>query len=113
MRRTLAHEEALLQFEAYLQAVEKYFTVSPDVVLMDIMMPVMDGYQAFDEIIKNRSKQTVPIIALTAKAMIDDREELLAYGFTDYISKPINDESLIKIIEKHLAKQNPNKSKSD
>ena len=85
-------------------AVEKYFTVSPDIVLMDIMMPVMDGYQAFDEIIKNRSEHTVPIIALTAKAMIDDRDELLAYGFTDYISKPISDESLIRTIEKHLSK---------
>jgi len=101
----LEHKYHLIFAEDGKEAVEKYFTVSPDVVLMDIMMPVMDGYQAFDEIIKNRSKQTVPIIALTAKAMIDDREELLAYGFTDYISKPINDESLIKIIEKHLAKQ--------
>ncbi len=70
---------------------------------MDIMMPVMDGYQAFTEIIQNSPKPPVPIIALTAKAMIEDRDKLLAYGFTDYISKPIDDEALIRTIEKHLA----------
>ena len=87
------------------EVVEKYFSTSPDIVLMDIMMPVMDGYQAFDEIVRNRSTHTVPIIALTAKAMISDRDELLAYGFTDYISKPINDELLLSTIEKHCAKR--------
>jgi len=87
------------------EVVEKYFSTSPDVVLMDIMMPVMDGYQAFDEIVRNRSTHTVPIIALTAKAMISDRDELLAYGFTDYISKPINDDLLLSTIEKHCAKR--------
>ncbi|MFX0210872.1 MAG: ATP-binding protein [Candidatus Hodarchaeota archaeon] len=86
------------------EAVEKFLSTSPDIVLMDIMMPVMDGYQAFTEIAKNRSVSTVPIIALTAKAMIDEREELLAYGFTDYISKPIDDEVLIGVIEKHISR---------
>ena len=85
------------------EVVEKYFSTSPDVVLMDIMMPVMDGYQAFDEIVRLRSHHTVPIIALTAKAMIDDRDKLLAYGVTDYISKPISDEILIKTIDKYIA----------
>jgi CheY-like chemotaxis protein len=86
------------------EAIEKFFATSPDIVLMDIMMPVMDGYQAFAEITKNRSKPTVPIIALTAKAMTDEREELLAYGFTDYISKPIDDEILIGVIEKYISR---------
>ena len=56
------------------------------------------------EITKKVSKPTVPIIALTAKAMIDEREELLAYGFTDYISKPIDDEILIRVIEKYISR---------
>jgi len=83
--------------------VGKYFSTSPDIVLMDIMMPVMDGYQAFTEITKNTTTSVVPIIALTARAMVSDREELLAYGFTDYISKPIDDEALIRTIDKHLS----------
>jgi two-component system sensor histidine kinase/response regulator len=85
------------------EVVEKYFSVSPDIVLMDIMMPLMDGYEAFSEITRTASEPVVPIIALTAKAMKNDRDELLAYGFADYISKPIDDEVLIKTIDKHLA----------
>jgi two-component system chemotaxis sensor kinase CheA len=63
----------------------------------------VDGYEAFDEITAKSTKPTIPIIALTAKAMKNDRDELLAYGFADYIPKPIDDEALIKTIEKHLA----------
>ena len=77
----------------------------PDIVLMDIMMPFADGYEAFEQICKKSTDPTVPIIALTAKAMKNDREELLSFGFTDYIPKPIDDEALIKTIEKHLPKQ--------
>ncbi|MHC4518703.1 MAG: ATP-binding protein [Planctomycetota bacterium] len=84
------------------EAVEEFVSTAPDLVLMDIMMPVKDGYQAFTEISKASPGSAVPIIALTAKAMTNEREELLRYGFTDYISKPIDDEVLIEIIEKYL-----------
>lgn len=83
--------------------VQKYFAVSPDVVLMDIMMPIMDGYKAFAEITKRCKGQTVPIIALTAKAMKEDRERLLAHGFADYVCKPIDGETLMETIDRHLA----------
>jgi signal transduction histidine kinase/ActR/RegA family two-component response regulator len=104
VRMMLEHSYQLVFAKNGKEAIEKFFATSPDIVLMDIMMPVMDGYQAFAEITKNSSKPTVPIIALTAKAMIDEREELLAYGFTDYISKPIDDEVLIGVIEKHISR---------
>ncbi len=84
------------------EAVEKYFSGRPDIVLMDIMMPNMDGYQAFEAIKKKADKPLVPIIALTAKAMKNDRDELLAHGFTDYIPKPIDDEMLVKTIDRYL-----------
>ncbi|MBW8002270.1 MAG: response regulator [Planctomycetes bacterium] len=87
------------------EVVEKYFSTLPDIVLMDIMMPKMDGIQAFDAISKKAAKPMIPIIALTARAMVTDRDEMLAHGFTDHVSKPIDDETLIKTIEKHISKR--------
>jgi CheY-like chemotaxis protein len=84
------------------EAVEKYASAAPDIVLMDIMMPGMDGYQALTQITAGAAQPQVPIIALTAKAMVNEREELFACGFTDYLAKPIDQNSLIAIIEKHL-----------
>ena len=74
----------------------------PDLILLDIMMPGMDGYQAFAKITAGGTKTAVPIIALTAKAMANEREELLAYGFTDYLAKPIDYDSLVAVIARHL-----------
>ena len=103
IRMMLEHRYRLVFAGDGKEAVEKFASVSPDIVLMDIMMPGMDGYQAFTEITGGSAQPTVPIIALTAKAMANEREELLAHGFTDYLSKPIDYDSLISIIEKHLA----------
>ena len=103
VKMMLEHRYQLIFAEDGKEVVEKYFSTLPDIVLMDIMMPVMDGYEAFDEITQNASEPVVPIIALTAKVMRRDREEMLAYGFTDYISKPIDDEALVRTIEKYLA----------
>jgi len=103
IKMMLEHRYQLIFARDGKEVVEKYFSTSPDLVLMDIMMPNVDGYEAFDEITQNASEPTAPIIALTAKAMKSDRDELLSYGFTDYIPKPIDDEALVRAIEKHLA----------
>ena len=76
---------------------------TPDLILMDMSLPVIDGWEATRRIKEGDATRSIPIIALTAKAMMDEREELLSYGFTDYISKPIDDEILIRIIEKYLS----------
>jgi CheY-like chemotaxis protein/signal transduction histidine kinase/CHASE3 domain sensor protein len=69
-----------------------------DLVLMDIMMPEMDGFTAMREIRKRPGWTKLPIIALTAKAMRDDQEKCLAAGANDYIAKPLDVEKLLSLI---------------
>ncbi|HTG64767.1 MAG TPA: response regulator, partial [Flavobacterium sp.] len=69
-----------------------------DIVLMDIMMPEMDGFEATKKIRENLKWKNLPIIALTAKAMKGDRDEILKAGASDYQSKPIDIQKLISLI---------------
>jgi CheY-like chemotaxis protein len=75
-----------------------------DLVLMDIMMPEMDGLTAMREIRKRGDWKNLPIIALTAKAMADDHEKSLAAGANDYIAKPLDVERLLSLVRVWMPK---------
>lgn len=74
----------------------------PDLILMDLSLPRMDGWTATRTIKANDDLRHIPIIALTAHAMVGDRERALEAGCDDYISKPIDLPELVRKLKKHL-----------
>jgi CheY-like chemotaxis protein len=93
------HEMDVLSATNGRQAIE-LIEQTPDlsVVLMDIMMPEMDGYETLREIRKDPRLRTLPILALTAKAMKGDREKCLEAGASDYVAKPVNTDQLLSLL---------------
>ena len=88
------------------EGIDKAASLRPDLVLMDMMMPVMGGHQATRLLKKESDLSRIPVIALTAAAMTGDREKALAAGCDDYVSKPINSTTLLETIE-HWITQSP------
>jgi CheY-like chemotaxis protein/CHASE3 domain sensor protein len=107
MRNIFALSSALESYELNVviandgeEAIAKLEEVTDiDIVLMDIMMPKMDGYEATRYIRKQNKWAKLPVIALTAKAMKDDREKCIAAGANDYITKPVDIDRLIALMQ--------------
>ncbi len=74
----------------------------PDLILLDIQLPVMDGYTVARLLRENSGLEDVPIIAVTSYAMAGDREKALAAGCTGYIEKPINPDTFVQQVEQYL-----------
>ena len=86
------------------QGVAKAQSEAPDVILMDMSLPVLDGWEATQRIKAALETQAIPIIALTAHAMVGDREKSIAAGCDDYDTKPIDLPRLLEKMERILAK---------
>jgi hypothetical protein len=92
------HEMVILSADNGEEALDKLEAEAVDVVLMDIMLPRMDGYEATRRIRANPEHYSLPIIALTAKAMKGDREKCIEAGASDYITKPVDPEQLVSLL---------------
>ena len=79
-------------------------TSRPDLILLDLHLPGMDGLQVFQKIKADPRLSATPVIALTASAMRDEEERIRAVGFTDYIAKPIDTKRFITTVRAHLPK---------
>ena len=77
-------------------------TINPALILLDIQLPLMDGYAVARELRNNPALRDIPIIAVTSYAMVGDREKALAAGCNGYLEKPINPDTFVTEIERFL-----------
>ena len=87
------------------QAVELAATHSPNLVLMDIQLPDIDGVEALGRLRGNERTASIPVVALTAQAMQDDRKRFLDAGFDGYISKPVDVVEFVRTVKEYLRKE--------
>ena len=99
-----ANQLRVIQARDGLEAVKMVRQHAPSLVLMDIQMPLMDGLDAIAHLRADDQYAKIPIIALTSRAMVGDRERCIAVGANDYLSKPVNMKQLVKTIHAHLPK---------
>jgi CheY-like chemotaxis protein len=91
-----------LSFYDAAEAINTLKEVPCDIILIDMMMPEMDGYEAIPKIRQIHGKEHTPIIAVTAQAMMGDKEKCIDAGADDYIAKPIDVDRLLSILKEHV-----------
>lgn len=99
------HGARIIEADHGEDALKKLEYEKVDLILMDIMMPVMDGYEAIREIRKQERFKDLPIIALTAKSLKGDREKCIEVGANDYISKPVDYDVMLRLVKAWISKQ--------
>ncbi len=85
----------IAEYESGFAALEGFKNQKPDLVLLDVSLPGMDGTEVLRRIRAEPALRDLPVVALTAHAMTGDREKYLCLGFTDYVTKPIVDEAIL------------------
>lgn len=84
-----------------------------DVVLLDIMMPEIDGFEAIRRMRHDEETRNIPVIAVTAKAMDGDKEKCIEAGADDYLSKPVDINSLMTLLAKYVNRSKPERAKAN
>ena len=103
VRSLLSEFYAITEYETGFEAFRGLRNNVPDLILLDISLPGMDGVEVLSQLRKDERLKKIPVIALTAHAVSGDREQYLASGFNDYIAKPIVDEdAFVQAIERWL-----------
>ena len=100
-----ASDYEVIEAEDGEQALAKVTSAAPDLMLLDINMPVLDGFGVLQRL-RNSASPKVPVVAVTAYAMKEDRERITAAGFDGYISKPIDPSALLTQVERLLNGKN-------
>ena len=95
IRTILEDQYEILEYSSGIEAIEGFRKSKPDVVILDISLPEMDGTEILRRLRDDSDLHSLPVIALTAHAMVGDREKYLAAGFNDYVAKPILDMSVL------------------
>ena len=95
IRTILEDQYEIIEFSSGIEAIEGFRENRPDVVILDISLPEMDGTEILRRLRDDPQLHDLPVIALTAHAMVGDREKYLAAGFNDYVAKPILDMSVL------------------
>jgi len=95
IRTILEDQYEILEYSSGIEAIEGFRKSKPDVVILDISLPEMDGTEILRRLRDDSDLHNLPVIALTAHAMVGDREKYLAAGFNDYVAKPILDMSVL------------------
>ena len=91
----LEEQYELSLYETGIEALEGFKEEKPNLILLDISLPAMDGTEVLGRIRADGELQDIPVIALTAHAMAGDRDKYLSAGFNDYVTKPIEDETVL------------------
>ena len=86
-----------------IEAIDRALGEAPDLILMDLSLPIVDGWEATRRLKADERTRAIPVIALTAHAMEGDRERARAVGCDDFDTKPVEFARLLELIDKHLA----------
>lgn len=85
------------------EAVDAAGAEKPDLVILDIMMPRLDGYQACEQLKSDDATRHIPVIFLSAKAQQGDIERGKSYGVAEYLTKPFDPSELLEVVERHIS----------